>query len=430
MAKIEVIPQTVKRKQALRVAAYARVSEAKEESILSLSAQVDYYTKLINANPKWTMAGIYVDEAVTGTKETRPNFMRMMTDCRAGKIDCVITKTVSRFARNTVTLLSACRELKELGIDVYFEAQYIHSNSGEGELMLSLMASLAQEEARSDSENMKWAVKKSFEQGKPWNTIIYGYKLLEGTFTVVPDEAEVVRRIFGYYLDGLGSCKIAQILNSERVPTLHNSAWRDNTIISMLTNRTYTGDLLLQKTYSENYISKRKMMNNGELPMYIVEEAHEPIVDRATFNAVQRELAQRSEKFKGKTNRRTDYTFSGKIVCDYCGDRFSRRTFRNKVTWICTTYKRKGKSVCPCSKQIPDEVLTSVTAEVLGNDCFDEAEFTAKIDHISACPDNRLVFHFKDGTSAERTWQERSRSESWTEEMKEQARLAALRRYT
>ena len=387
MAKIEVIPQTVKRKQALRVAAYARVSEAKEESILSLSAQVDYYTKLINANPKWTMAGIYVDEAVTGTKETRPNFVRLMTDCRAGKIDCVITKTVSRFARNTVTLLSACRELKELGIDVYFEAQHIHSNSGEGELMLSLMASLAQEEARSDSENMKWAVKKSFEQGKPWNAIIYGYKLLEGTFTVVPDEAEVVRRIFGYYLDGLGSCKIAQILNSERVPTLHNSAWRDNTIISMLTNRTYTGDLLLQKTYSENYISKRKMMNNGELPMYIVEEAHEPIVDRATFNAVQRELAQRSEKFKGKTNRRTDYTFSGKIVCDYCGDRFSRRTFRNKVTWICTTYKRKGKSVCPCSKQIPDEVLTSVTAEVLGNDCFDEAEFTARIDHISACPE-------------------------------------------
>ena len=239
MAKIEVIPQTVKRKQALRVAAYARVSEAKEESILSLTAQVDYYTKLINANPKWTMAGIYVDEAVTGTKETRPNFLRLMADCRAGKIDCVITKTVSRFARNTITLLSACRELKELGIDVYFEAQYIHSNSGEGELMLSLMASLAQEEARSDSENMKWAVKKSFEQGKPWNAIIYGYKLVEGTFTVVPDEAEIVRRIFGYYLDGLGSCKIAQILNAEHIPTLHNSAWRDNTIISMLTNRTY-----------------------------------------------------------------------------------------------------------------------------------------------------------------------------------------------
>lgn len=428
MSRVEIIPQIVQRKKQLRTAAYARVSIEKEMSIVSLSAQIDYYTKYINKNPDWTLAGIYIDEAKTGTNDTRDNFTRLMEDCRAGKIDHIITKTVSRFARNTVLLLSSCRELKELGIDVYFEAQHIHSISEEGELMLSLMASLAQEEARSDSENMLWAVKKRFEAGMPWSGKIYGYRLKNGVFEIVPQEAEIVRRIFQYYLDGLGIRRISNILNSEGVPTRHDTSWHETTIRVIISNITYTGTLILQKTYRENYITKKKLMNHGERDMFIVEEAHEPIIDKETFDSVQSILKEKAERKEGTKKARYDYPFSKKIVCENCGSHFQRRTLRNKIAWICYTYNRYGKSTCFYGKQIPDDELIRTSAEVLGLDIFDEHVFSTKIDHITACSGNRLVFHFFNGTTAERTWRERSRAESWTPEMKEKARQARLRR--
>jgi DNA invertase Pin-like site-specific DNA recombinase len=426
MRTVAVIPQTIKRKSLIRTAAYARVSREKEMSIVSLSAQVDYYTKYIQSNPEWTMAGIYIDEAITGTKDSRENFTRLLEDCEAGKIDLIITKTVSRFARNTLDLLSACRRLSELGIDVFFEAQNLHSNSSEGELMLTLLASLAQDEARSDSENMRWRIQKNFEEGKPWNVVVYGYRAVDGVFQIVPEEAKVVRRIFQYYLAGWGPNRIVKQLNKEKIPTRLNCEWVENTVRGMLKNPMYVGTLILQQTFCQNYLTKKRVPNQGELPKYIVEEAHEPIIDKETFDTVGRMLAAKSTK---KIYKKADKEspFAKRIICDHCGLHYRRRYSHGKIKWACTTFAQKGKAICPRSKEIPEPELERLSADVLALDDFDESAFLKRVDHIVACVDNRLVFHLADGTTAERIWKLRSRAESWTPQMKQKARERSMK---
>ena len=201
ITKVEFEPQW--RINVLRVAAYARVSSGKDSMLHSLSAQVSYYSSMIQKHPGWLYCGVYADEALTGTKDSRENFQRLLTDCREGKIDLVITKSISRFARNTVTLLETVRELKELGVDVFFEEQNIHTMSTDGELMMTILAAYAQEESRSVSENQKWKVKRQFEDGKPWDGTLLGYRYRDGKYVIHPQEAEVVRRIFRDYLSGL-----------------------------------------------------------------------------------------------------------------------------------------------------------------------------------------------------------------------------------
>ena len=202
-----------------RVAAYARVSTGKDAMLHSLSAQVSYYSNLIQNHPGWSYAGVYADEAVTGTKEERENFQRLISDCKAGKIDMVITKSISRFARNTVTLLETVRDLKSIGIDIFFEEQNIHTMSSDGELMLTILASYAQEESRSVSENCKWRIRKNFEEGI-FNTFsLYGYEKVNGEIRIKEDEAEVIRKIFKLYLNGLGAVKIAKELRHRNIPS-------------------------------------------------------------------------------------------------------------------------------------------------------------------------------------------------------------------
>jgi len=239
-----------------RVAAYARVSSGKDAMLHSFSAQVSYYNELIQVHEGWQYAGVYADEALSGTKDDRANFQRLLFDCRVGLIDIVITKSISRFARNTVTLLETVRELKSLGVDIYFEEQNIHTMSTEGELMLTILASYAQEESLSASENQKWRIKKNFEEGKPWNGTILGYRYEKGQFIVIPEEAELVKRIFNYYISGLGCGGIAKRLNAEEYSTRNGKHWYRSTIMKILRNCTYTGNLLLQKTYCENHITK------------------------------------------------------------------------------------------------------------------------------------------------------------------------------
>ena len=201
-----------------RVAAYARVSSAKDAMPHSLSAQVSYYNSLIQRHPGWIFCGVYADEGLTGTRVDRENFQRLLADCRAGKLDMVVTKSISRLARNTVTLLETVRELKNLGVDVYFEEQNIHSASADGELMLSILASYAQEESLSDSENQKWRIKRNFESGLPWNCTMLGYRYDNGTLVIHPEEAAVVRQIFDSYLGGMGVTAIAKMLNRASSP--------------------------------------------------------------------------------------------------------------------------------------------------------------------------------------------------------------------
>ena len=319
MPNVKVIPQKLKRKKAVRVVAYARVSCPKNQMIASLSAQVDYYNNLITANPDWELCGIYVDEAKTGTKDTRENFRRLIDDCRQGLIDLVITKSVSRFARNTVDLLSVCRELREHGVDVYFENQDIHSISSEGELMLTLLASIAQEQSRSDSENQKWRIRKNFEEGKPWNTTVYGYRFKNGKFVIEPREAEVVKEIYRLYIDGLGYGMIAKELNRLGALTMNSGDWSISSVHDILNHYVYTGNLLLQRFYIENHLTKLTKRNHGELPMFKVLETHEPIISEETWLEVQTEIVIRNTKFKGFHDPKANYPFTGIMYCACCG---------------------------------------------------------------------------------------------------------------
>ena len=215
----------------VRVAAYARVSSGKDAMLHSLSAQVSYYNDLIQHHPGWVFCGVYADEALTGTKADRENFVRLIRDCKAGKVDMVITKSISRFARNTVTLLETVRDLKSVGVDVYFEEQNIHSISPDGELMLSILASYAQEESLSASENQKWRVKRNFENGMPWNGTMLGYRYKNGTYIIVPEEAETVRFIFDQYLFGKGITAIAKMLNEQGIPTRYGNTWGKSSVL-------------------------------------------------------------------------------------------------------------------------------------------------------------------------------------------------------
>ena len=401
-----------------RVAAYARVSSAKDAMHHSLSVQVGYYSNYIQSHAEWQYAGVYADEAKTGTKDSREQFQRLLAACRAGNIDIVITKSISRFARNTVTLLETVRELKSLGIDVFFEEQNIHTISAEGELMLTILASFAQAESLSASENQKWRVKKNFEEGKPWDGTLLGYRYKDGQYVIEPPEAAVVRRIFTEYISGKGATVIANELNAEGIPTRFGGQWRMGGIIRILRNYTYTGNLLLQKTFIQDYITKKKVINSGQLPKYHATDTHEAIIDLATFEAAQAEIERRAEKYapaeKTYDNR---YPFSGLIICSHCGKHYRRKVTHGAVMWICPTYNSKGKAYC-ASKQIPEEKLNEMTAGI----------GLADVVHITALDSNDIRILLKDGSEVTRHWQDRSRAESWTEEMKQQARQKALER--
>ena len=393
--------------RAKRVAAYARVSSGKDAMLHSLSAQVSYYSNFIQNHGGWEYAGVYADEALTGTKDNRENFQRLLADCRNGKIDMILTKSVSRFARNTLTLLETVRELKSLGVDVYFEEQNIHTASSEGELMLTIIASYAQEESLSASENQKWRVRQQFQNGKPWRGFMMGYRYDGEKYVIVPEEAEVVRSIFRDYLDGKGIAAIMKRLNEEGILTQQGFTWHQSAVSRILRNYAYTGNLLLQTKFRENHLTKRTLVNHGELPQYHAENTHEPIIDIGTYNLVQLEMARRAERF-AKPQTKAKYPFTGLITCAGCGKHYRRKVTKTGPVWICTTYNTLGKKACP-SKAIPEPTLMALAAEI---DDF------SKITAITADKDNTLVFSLINGETIVKQWKDRSRSESWTPEMR------------
>ena len=401
-----------------RVAAYARVSSAKDAMRNSLSAQVSYYSSLIQRHPGWQYAGVFADEAKTGTKDSREGFQKMIAACRAGSVDAIITKSISRFARNTVTLLETVRELKGYGVDVFFEEQNIHTLSADGELMLSILASYAQEESLSASENQKWRIRKNFEEGKPWNGTMLGYRYHNGTLVIEPQEAEIVRRIFREYLSGKGVVSIANGLNADGIVTRYGNQWHKRSVTCVLLNYAYTGNLLLQTTFRENHLTKRSLPNDGQLPKYHAKGTHEAIISIEDFTAAQAEMEKRSAKHapKGK-NYTARYPFSGMIVCGNCGKHYRRKVTASGPVWICSTFNQQGKAAC-LSKQIPEAELLTMTADMALSD----------LTEICAENGNRLVFRFRDGSESVKRWKDRSRAESWTPEMREAARQKALER--
>lgn len=390
-----------------RVAAYARVSSSKDAMLHSLAAQVEYYSNFIRRHPGWEYVGVYADEAKTGTKDSREQFQQLLADCNAGHIDHIISKSISRMARNTVTLLETVRKLKAMGISVYFEEQNIDTGTNDGELMLSILASYAQEESLSASENQKWRVRQNFENGQPWRGFMLGYRYKDGQYIVVPEEAEIVRSIYADFLDGKGVTAIMKRLNKEGILTQQGFTWHKSAITRVLKNYTYTGNLLLQTKYRENHLTKRTLVNRGQLPQYHATNTHEPIIDIGTYNSVQLEMYRRAQKY-GKPQSSEKYPFSGMITCARCGKHYRRKVTATGPVWICSTYNTHGKAVCP-SKAIPESTLMEIAAEV---------STTGEITAVTAHNDNTLEFTLADGTVTVKRWQDRSRAASWTPEMR------------
>lgn len=409
-----------------RVAVYARVSCEKDAMVHSLKAQIDYYRKFIMKNPGWKFAGIYADEGKTGTKEAREQFQALLTECRNGNVDMIITKSISRFARNTVTLLSITRELKELGINVYFEDQKMDSMSSDGQLMLTLMAGIAQAESKDCSDAVKWRIRHGYEQGRASSFKILGYRWDDGNVVMVPEEAPFVKRIFDLYLSGKGANAISKILNSEGTTGAGITKWSSTTIRNILRNEKYYGDLLLQKSFVEDHINKRKVINNGELPQYFIEDDHEAIIDRQSMSDVKNEIAIRRARFYHGPGKESCLT--SKIKCPYCHANYHRKKINGISKWSCATSNRKGKSMCPESKDIREDVLLAILAYQLGYKDFDEKFFAEQVDYIE-CFDDHITTHFYDGSIKNSKWSNPSRKDSWTDDMKEKARQRSLNQH-
>lgn len=421
--QIDALPQ-LKRK--LKVAAYARVSSSKDAMLHSLSAQVSYYNKYISSHDDWEFVGIYADEGISGTKEDRDEFQRMINDCRSGKIDLILTKAISRFARNTMTMLEIVRELKNLNVDVFFEEQNLHSISSDGEMVLTLLASVAQEEARSVSENQKWRIRKDFEKGLIWGgNSAYGYRIINKKMVIIPEEAKLVKRIFQLYIGGLGFQKISKLLNDEGVPAMRAKRWNKQSLQQIIANINYTGDLLLQKTYNENYLTKKTKINRGELDQFFVENDHEAIITRDEYYAALEIRRKRVEYFKLDNFKVHTYPLAGFVKCGNCGKNYNHKRTRYTEKWSCVTYQNMGKAECD-AKSVPDAELTRITLEVLNIKELDRDLIEDKLECIEVFKDNKLLYHLLDGSTVERTWNDISRRDSWTEEMKKEARRKSL----
>lgn len=389
--RIVVIPaksreETGQMERRLKVAAYCRVSTDQEEQESSYEAQIGYYTEKINSNAEWQMAGIFADEGITGTQaKKRPEFLKMIRLCRQGKIDMILTKSLSRFARNTVDSLKYIRDLKALGIAIVFEKENINTLETDTEMMLTIMSCFAQAESESISKNVSWGVRQSFKSGNvPMQyKKLLGYKKGENDLPeIIPEEAEIVKDIFRSYLDGMSLRQIADSLNSRGIKTKHKQTmWQTEVVKSILVNEKYTGDALLQKTYITDCITKKSRKNNGELPMYLVKNHHEPIIPRADFNRVQEEMARRGAKKAianklGKTEQgkySAKYALSELLICGECGSHYRRVTWTAKgfkeIKWRCINRIQYGKKKCHSSPTVDEQPLHKAIVSAINEFC-------------------------------------------------------------
>ena len=364
--------QTVKRQ--LRVAAYCRVSTDDEEQLTSYEAQQNYYTDKIMTNRDWTMAGIFADEGITGTSaRKRPEFLKMIRMCKQKKIDIVLTKSISRFARNTVDCLHYIRALRELGIAVIFEKENINTLEADSEILITMLGAFAQAESESISANVRWGKRQAMREGKA----IIQYKRLyayekgeDGMPQIIPEQADVVRSIYDRYLTGASLRMLKDWLESEQIPNVAGGAeWTISSIRSILTNEKYCGDVLLPKTYISDCISRKVIRNTGQLPMYLVENHHDGIVDRKTFDAVQAEMARRNAGKSpskknvptGMTSYASKYALSERLVCGECGTLYRRCTWskrgKKRVVWRCVSRLDYGTKYCHNSPSVDEDQL-------------------------------------------------------------------------
>ena len=374
-----------------RVAAYARVSTDEDEQLTSYQNQVEYYTRYIKSRPDWEFIGLYADEGISGLNtKKRSGFRQMVEDAMNGRIDLILTKSISRFARNTVDALVTIRELKAKGVEVFFEKENIYTFDSKGELMITIMSSIAQEESRSISENITWGMRKNMARGKV--TMAYGKFLgyrrgADGKPEIVEEEAEVVRRIYQLYLDGHTVREITRILTGDGIPTPSgkNCNWSVSTIMSILRNEKYKGDALLQKVYTADFLNKKMKKNNGVLPQYYVENSHPAIIDEETFDLVQAELAKRGGSSRG---RKSGSVFDRKVICGDCGHFYGQKLWYSDASgrvyvWRCT-HKYDTTPNCGTPVVREDELQAAfITAfnQILGDKAGYVAELAAEIEN-------------------------------------------------
>ena len=374
-----------------RVAAYARVSTDEDEQLTSYQNQVEYYTRYIKSRPDWEFIGLYADEGISGLNtKKRSGFRQMVEDAMNGGIDLILTKSISRFARNTVDSLVTIRELKAKGVEVFFEKENIYTFDSKGELMITIMSSIAQEESRSISENITWGMRKNMARGKV--TMAYGKFLgyrrgADGKPEIVEEEAEVVRRIYQLYLDGHTVREITRILTGDGIPTPSgkNCNWSVSTIMSILRNEKYKGDALLQKVYTADFLNKKMKKNNGVLPQYYVENSHPAIIDEETFDLVQAELAKRGGSSRG---RKSGSVFDRKVICGDCGHFYGQKLWYSDASgrvyvWRCT-HKYDTTPNCGTPVVREDELQAAfITAfnQILGDKAGYVAELAAEIEN-------------------------------------------------
>lgn len=359
----------------LKVAAYCRVSTDSEEQATSYDAQVDHYTKLIKTNKAWTFAGIYADDGISGTNtKKRDEFNRMIEDCHEGKIDMVITKSISRFARNTVDCLNYIRELKSKHIAIFFEKENINTLEATGEFLITIMASIAQQESESLSQNVKLGLQFRYQNGDisvNHNRFLGFTKDEDGKLIVKEDEAVIVRRIFREYLEGASLQDICMSLESDGILTgAGKTHWRPETVKKMLCNEKYIGDALLQKTYTVSPITKERVANKGDVPQYYVENNHEAIIPKDLFMQVKEEMVRRAHMKAGNKRRvySSKYALSSMVFCSKCGDIYRRIAWNNRgkhsIVWRCCTRVEHGPGRCD-AETILEEDLQMVTVKAL-----------------------------------------------------------------
>lgn len=385
--------QQVKRQ--LRVAAYCRVSTDDEEQLTSYEAQQTFYTDKIMKNPDWTMAGIFADEGITGTSaRKRPEFLRMIRQCKQKKIDLILTKSISRFARNTVDCLGYIRALRELGIAVIFEKENINTLESDSEMLITLLGAFAQAESESISANVRWGIRQAMREGKANINYKYLYayeKGEDGRPRIIPDQAEVVKSIYDRFLAGASLRQIKEWLESEGIPNVAGKEeWTISAIRSILTSEKYCGDVLMQKTFISDCISKKAVKNTGQLPKYLIQDHHPAIVERRTFDAVQAELARRKAAKSptkaastGLTSYASKYALSERLVCGECGTLYRRCTWKRNgqtcIVWRCVSRLDYGKRYCHNSPTLDEEPLQRAILAAVNEAMSQKDTLTRKI---------------------------------------------------
>lgn len=413
MKNVRIIPAIPKENKKLRVAAYCRVSTSGPEQLRSLEIQIKTYTKMIKSHPSWLFVGTFYDIESGLRRSGRKGLDKMLRKATKGKIDYIITKSISRVSRDTLEVLKIIRFLRERGINMHFENEKLDSINADKEFEITLRGMLAQDESRNTSENIQWGFQRKFEKGDIFTKYknFMGYDCVDGEIVIVPEQAEVIRKMFTLYLQGLSFGQIKSFLESQGIKTVTGKeTWDAKTIQRMLTNEKYKGDTMLQKTFTEDFMTGKKSKNIGQRNKYYVKDSHPAIVSAEVFDKVQEEMARRSRlvtkedgsvessgsKYSGK------YLLGNLLVCGDCGASYRRRTERGRVVWRCASRIEKGKEECPNSPTLDEKWVQNILGEaVCQNGAYDESIVRNEVDKIQAF-DAFILISRADGSQEKR----------------------------